>query len=90
MASENPIGFEQITLSASTASALTPTAGASKAEIQVSGGQVRFRPDGTAPTATVGWLLQDGDMFPTVSGQALPSCKFIAVSDSPVLNVIYT
>jgi hypothetical protein len=90
MAYENPIGFEQITLSASSASALTQTPGARKADIQIEGGQVRWRPDGTAPTTTVGWLLQDGDQFSTADGQSLPNCKFIAVSDNPVLNVIYT
>lgn len=86
---EPAIGFEQIT-ALSTAKALTPTAGAVKAEIQVEGGAVRFRPDGTAPTTSVGWRLENSDEIETPIGQNLVNCKFIAVDGNPVLNVIYT
>ena len=69
--SGDPIGFEALTVS-TTAVGLTPTTGATQAEITVDGADVRVRSDGTDPTATVGHLILDG------AAVSLSSAKDIA------------
>lgn len=56
--------FESITVS-TTALGLTAAnlAKGVAAEITVENGSIRFRTDGTAPTASVGHLLNDGDVL---------------------------
>lgn len=62
---------------------------ATKAVIQAEAGRVRWRPDGatTAPTATTGMLLEDGDTLPYVGG--LAAVRFIQVDAGALINVIY-
>lgn len=82
------LGFEQNTsLSSATGLASIP-AGADLALLQVTGQNVRWRDDGTNPTATIGMVLTAaGDPYP-YSGD-LTKIKFIEVSASAVLNVTY-
>ncbi len=87
--SVSPLGYQQLT-SLATAAALTVPAGASTAEIEcdsVSAVGVRFRDDGTAPTATVGMELLPGASF-FYTGD-LTKLQFIQVSASAKLNVSY-
>lgn len=58
------VGFESITVS-TTAIGLTEASyeAAITAEVTVENGPIRFRTDGTAPTAAVGHLLSDGDVL---------------------------
>lgn len=82
----NCLGYQQITsLSASTA--LTVPAGATRAIIIAESQGVRWRDDGTAPTASVGMVLPvlvtlsyDGD---------LNRIRFIQQAASATLNVSY-
>ncbi len=60
------VGFEEITVTGA-AQALTVPTRAMEAICQVQGDQVRIRVDGTAPTATVGLVLDDVDVV-TVRG----------------------
>jgi hypothetical protein len=95
-----PLGYCQITslgsavalVTASCATGSVPT-GATIAEICVETASVRYRDDGTAPTTTVGMLVA-----PTSS--TIPACfaysvipltaaQFIAVSGSPVIDVLF-
>lgn len=64
-------------------------ADAKKAVIQAEGADVRWRPDGatTAPTASSGMRLADGESMPYVGG--LANVRFIAVSGTPKINVVY-
>lgn len=94
-----PLGYCQITslnsavalVTASCATGSVP-AGATIAEICVETASVRYRDDGTAPTTTVG--------MPVVATATSPNCyayaiipmtavQFIAVSGSPVVNVLF-
>ncbi len=82
----NCLGYQQITsLSASTA--LTVPAGATRAVIIPESQGVRWRDDGTAPTASIGMVLPvlvtlsyDGD---------LSRIRFIQQAASATLNVSY-
>ena len=84
-----PVGYEQITAITTTAKALTyasyPTA--NLALIQAENADLRWRDDGTNPTATVGMYLPalttcwyNGD---------LTKLKVIAASGTGILNVTY-
>jgi hypothetical protein len=81
-----PLGYQQIT-SLSAAEKLTPPAGASLAVINPETQAVRWRDDGTAPTATVGMLIAVGDEF-TYQGD-LSAIQIIEVTASAKLNVSY-
>lgn len=81
------LGYEQI-VDLSTAVGLTVPRGAKFALIQAEGANVRWRDDGTAPTATVGMLLSttsDGLWF---TGD-LRAVRFIQTTAGAKLNVSY-
>ncbi len=79
-------GFQQIT-SLSSATALTVPAGASLTIIQAEDQSVRWRDDGTNPTASVGHIITANSVF-VYTGE--PSkLKFIEVTPSAKLNVSY-
>jgi hypothetical protein len=86
------LGYEQIT--GSGVKSLTAPAGATQADIQAEKGNWRFRSDGTDPTATVGYILSEGEERSFSAGENLAALRFIVNSDlqaSPdaVLNVNY-
>ncbi len=83
-----PVGFQQIsaaTLAASTP--LTVPAGATVAFVNAEAAGVRWRDDGTAPTATIGVILGAGQQL-IYSGN-LTAIQFILQSGSPILDVEY-
>jgi len=81
-----PKGYQQLT-SLATATVLAVPAGARFALIQAEDQNVRWRDDGTAPTATVGVQLAAGaDLFFTGDLSAL---RFIEETTSAKLNVSY-
>jgi hypothetical protein len=88
-----PLGYQQIsaaTLAASTALTLpTLTAGRSLGYvmIQANGGIVRWRDDGTAPTASVGMSIPDGGELNYVGD--FKAIRFILSTSAPVLDVSY-
>ena len=80
-------GFQQITVLTSS-TALTVPAGARYAVIQCTGQPVRYRDDGTAPTATIGSRIlttSDGLWYTA----KLARLRFIEESATAVLNVSY-
>ena len=81
-----PIGYQQIT-SLTAAVNLTPPAGATSAIIIGSGAAVRYRDDGTAPTATVGMPLAIATPL-TYTG-FLSVVQFIQQTSSATLDVMY-
>ena len=90
-------GAGQMGLSVTSGAAvgLTPPAGAKAtiAEICVENGQVRYRDDGTAPTASLGIPVTPNlaSSIPTCFQYAGPlgSIQFIATSATATLNVLY-
>lgn len=94
-----PVGFCQITLTG-TATNLTIgcagsigggiPSGAQYITMAVESANARYRDDNTAPTTTVGGLIQAAYTGPPFwYGGTLPNLQFIAVSGAPVLDVFF-
>lgn len=84
---ERPLGYQQIT-NLSAAVGLTIPAGAAFCLVTPSGQAVRWRDDGTNPTASVGYPLPVGAEM-RYSAQSFGSLKFIEVAASAVLDVCF-
>lgn len=82
----SPKGYEQIT-SLSSASGLTPPTGSDFALIQAVAQAIRWRDDGTSPTATVGMHLAAGDVL-RYEGD-LSAFQAIEEASAAELNVTY-
>ena len=83
-----PTGWQKVTgLSSATGLTVPPDTVTQIALIQPEGANVRFRDDGTNPTASTGMLLTAGS-FMEYNGD-LSLLKFIEVSASASLNVLY-
>lgn len=82
-----PAGYQQIT-SLSTATNLTlPATPAKIIEVCVETSAVRYRDDGTAPTASVGVPVASGTCFQYAGN--LQAIQFIQQSSGAVLDVAY-
>lgn len=81
-----PIGYQQIT-SLATATNLTVPSGATIAVIAVEGAAVRYRDDGTSPTASIGMPLAIGAEL--IYQSALSAIQFIQQSSGAILNISY-
>lgn len=81
-----PLGYQQIT-GLTSASSLTPPVGARIASIQAEGGTLRYRDDGTAPTASTGMIISANGGV-DYNGN-LSAIKLIAATSGAVANVSY-
>jgi len=81
-----PLGYQQIS-NLVAAVGLTVPNGAKRALIQAESQSVRWRDDGTAPTAAVGMLIQSGETLPYTG--ALGTIRIIEVAASAKLNISY-
>ena len=81
-----PLGYQQITSLANPTGLAVP-AGATTAVLEVSGQAVRYRDDGTAPTATVGMPVPAGQQI-SYSGN-LAAIQFIQQAASATLDVLF-
>lgn len=82
-------GFESITVSNAHAESLTVPATATKAFITTSGNSVRVRWDGTAPTTSVGHLVEIGSVI-ELDGHDMTHFQAIAIGSDAVLSVTYS
>lgn len=84
-------GTQQLTaVQLGSAIGLTIPAGADRCIVQAEGAPVRYRLDGTSPTAAIGMrLLQTDSPREFVLEVGMETVKFIAESGSPLLNVTY-
>lgn len=81
------LGYQQMT-SLAAATAPTVPVGTTMMLVMVEGQDVRWRDDGTAPTATVGMLVTVGQTLQYDAGQ-LAVLKFIEVAASAKCNLSY-
>lgn len=80
----------QIALAITASTQLTvPGKGETQAVIQADGNDVRYRLDGTSPTATVGVILKNGTSI-VLNMTDATAAKFIQTAATAVLNVTYT
>ena len=87
----NCLGYQQITSLSSSTGLTVPTLNGIKptfALLQCEAQSVRWRDDGTAPTATVGMILNVGDPPYPYDGD-LSAIRFIESTASGKLNVSY-
>ena len=82
----SPLGYQQIT-TLSAATSLTVPKGATYAVIQAEGADIRWRDDGTDPTASVGMVIASGDTLPFAA--RLGAVRFIQETAGGVLNISY-
>jgi len=85
--SYTPLGYQQIS-SVATSTALTVPPGANLALIDCEAQAVRWRDDGTAPTATVGMSMAVADAPLEYSGN-LSALRFIEQTAGAKLNIAY-
>lgn len=84
------ISFEQISLDATTAKALTTIpAGCHKAIVQAETNNVRLRMDGTAPTSAIGEIIVASGAARELHGTEISGAKFIAATNPAIINVHY-
>jgi hypothetical protein len=81
------LGYQQIT-SLSAATALTIPAGTGKVILRPATQAVRFRSDGTNPTASVGFPIPVGEKF-ELEISSLPAFRVIEQTASATLEVLY-
>ncbi len=81
---------DQHNLGVVTATALIIPTGALFAEVCASGNNVRFRWDGTAPTATVGMPLLTGQCQAFAGATLLAALQFIQTAATATLDVAYS
>ena len=84
-----PVGYQQLSVT-NTAVALTIPLNANRALIVVEDAAVRWRDDGTDPTATVGVQLFQNQSFEITHPDSLSAIKFIRVTNTNAeLNISY-
>jgi hypothetical protein len=85
-----PLGYQQLT-GMSSATGLTVPNGARSVDLTIEVAGVRFRDDGTNPTATVGELLQPGvsSLSPLTYFGNLNKLRFIQAAAGAVLNAAF-
>lgn len=81
-----PLGYVQIT-SLGSATGLSPPANATIAEITVEAAGIRYRDDGTSPTASVGMPVAPGNSFQYAGD--LTAVQFIQQTSGAIINVSY-
>jgi hypothetical protein len=83
-----PVATSQMGLTVATATALTVPATATTAVITVEGNSVRYRDDGTAPTASVGTLIPVGAVM-TLKLTSFTNAQFIQTAATANIDVAY-
>jgi hypothetical protein len=81
-----PLGYQQLT-SITAAVGLTLPAGTERVILQAEAQNVRWRDDGTPPTATVGNLLIPGAVPLVLDGYDITKVEFIQATSGAILNV---
>jgi len=81
-----PVGYQRLT-SLTTAAGLTVPAAARAALIQAESQPVRWRDDGTAPTASTGMLIDAGETLFYVGN--LGALRFVESQSTAALNVSF-
>ena len=83
-----PKGYQQLT-SITSSTGLTVPSGATYCVVVVEANGVRYRDDGTAPTASVGMPLAVGQSVSFYGTTELAAVKFIQQASGAILNVSY-
>lgn len=85
---ESALGYQQLTIDATTAQTLTVPAGTTLVLISPETQAIRVRDDGTAPTSSVGYPVPVGGEM-RYTGKSPTAIKIIGQVASAVVNVLY-
>ena len=85
---ERALGYQQLTIDATTSQALTIPAGTTLILISPETQAIRIRDDGTNPTASVGYPVPTGAEMRYSAGN-MAAIKIIGQVASAVVNVLY-
>jgi hypothetical protein len=80
------LGYQQLT-SISASTGLTVPAGADLVVLSIEAQGVRYRDDGTAPTAAIGMLLPSGSVFEYTGN--IGALRFIQATAGAIVNAAY-
>lgn len=83
-----PKGYQQLT-DLTTAKVITAPRSANWAMVRCSGGDVRWRDDGTSPTAATGYPLLEGEELEYDAVTGLDGLRFIAMNGNPEVSLTY-
>jgi hypothetical protein len=88
-----PLGYRQLAVSTSSVALASATGGiphgATRAVVDVEANDIRWRDDGTAPTASVGMLAKSNTLFELPSLQSINAFQAIRASADGTLNIAY-
>jgi hypothetical protein len=87
-----PLGYQQLSAATlASATSLTVPAGATAADFGVNptGTAVRYRDDGTAPTAALGMVINGLNYPPLHYTGDLSKIQFILSTGAPILDILY-
>lgn len=88
-----PLGYQQVTPTGTAAGVTPPAVPAASGlvpgymVVQCNGGVVRWRDDGTAPTASIGMSIADGSEMNYVGD--FYAIQFILSSGTPILDISF-
>lgn len=85
---ERALGYQQLTIDATTAQALTVPAGTTLILITPEAQAIRYRDDGTLPTSAVGYPTPVGGEL-RYTGQNKSAIRIIGQAASAIVNVMY-
>lgn len=87
----SPKGYQQLdTATLAASSGLTVPAGTTMVVLQAETAAVRWRADGTAPTASVGMLINvDGELVYPASKEDIEALRFIRSAPGAILNASF-
>lgn len=87
----SPLGFQKLTVSSSavgfTLPSVVPTIRAVTVTVETN--SIRYRLDGSDPTATDGHLLYDGDVLDITNVNSILAFKAIAVGSDAAIQITY-
>lgn len=82
------LGYRQVTVTSGAFPLPTPPAGTRRAIIQAEAQALRWRDDGTDPTATVGMTIPAGGEL-RYDGASMTAIKLIAATAGAIANIAY-
>lgn len=83
-----PLGYRQVTATASAFTLPTPPAGTRRAIVQAEAQALRWRDDGTAPTAAIGMTISAGGEL-RYDGANMGALQLIAAAAGAIANIAY-
>lgn len=83
-----PLGYRQVTATSTVFTLPTPPAGTRRAVVQAEAQAIRWRDDGTDPTAAIGMTISVGGEL-RYDGATMTALRMIAATAGAIANIAY-